>query len=549
MHSHIAKLISVGLLLASTICANAQAQKNIIQSGTVTPGHALSFVTDGVARDAGTATNGFLTAIGVMASGQAICQNSGPVTGAYQQICLGVTGTGGQITFGNFGGAPPGALTATINGNNYVFPFTPPATAVQGPNSTTVGNFATWNNTGGTLLANGTSPAGLTALNIYTPSGTGGQATSLQHRLDHMIFVKDYGAVCDFATNDTVAQQNAINEGVALGVAVRYTGTGLCVTTAPLQVNGVVDIGGTGQNGPGIFCNACGTGIKINWWLQVNIHDLGIGNVNSGNTDTGITVDCDSSCTAISSGNENSSSYFSNIIISGFLNGFHAIRGEMWMLTHSVINGTQSGGRPIWVENQFNTDHGDAEIDGTLIQGNGGPAIYQTSSGGLRVENNKILCSSCNRGYYLNLCSACFTGDLFIVGNSFEGVDASGSDDIRLVRQGATGSFGTITIVGNELSSGGGNCVTVPLDANGAWLTGLVIVGNVCATGGTTGTGFSIASTTGFVVADNVLQGNATTNFSSQINASATKCFIGPNPIIGTFSASTTAACSTLAPF
>jgi hypothetical protein len=362
------------------------------------------------------------------------------------------------------------------------------------------------------------------------------------------LFVKDYGAVCDFATNDTVAQQNAINQGVALGVAVRYTGTRLCVTTAPLTVSGVVDIGGTGAYGPGIFCNACGIAIKINWWLQVNIHDLGIGNAVSPNTDTGITLDCDASCTAISGGHENTSSYFSNILISGFLNGFHALKAEMWMLTHSIINGTQSGGRPIWVENQFNTDHGDSEIDGNLIQGNNGPAIYQTSSGGLRIENNKILCSNCNRGYYMNLCSGCNTGDLFIVGNSFEGVDLAGADDIRFVRAGTTGGFGTITIIGNELSSGG-NCVTVPLDANGPWLTGLTIVGNICGIGGTSSTGFSIASTTGFVVANNVVEGNATTNFSSKIDASATSCFIGPNPIIGVFTPSTTAACATLAPF
>ncbi len=148
------KLLALFLLLASPAFAQGNSVK---QSGHVTPGHVPMWTTNGVIGDGGTAVNGFLTSIGVVAVGPGICQTSGPITGPYQQICLGVTATGGQITFGNFGGAPVGNLVATINGNNYSFPFTPPATAVQGPISTTAGHFPCWNNNTGTLLSDCTT--------------------------------------------------------------------------------------------------------------------------------------------------------------------------------------------------------------------------------------------------------------------------------------------------------------------------------------------------------------------------------------------------------
>jgi hypothetical protein len=131
-------------------CA-AQAQQPIIQSGFATPGHALYFLTNGVAADAGTAASGFLTSIGVTAQGPGICQNSAPITGPYNQICLvaNSSGTGG-LTFTNFGGVAT-AFTISVNGVVYQFPFTGSGTI--GPPSTTLDDFACWNNTVGTLLS------------------------------------------------------------------------------------------------------------------------------------------------------------------------------------------------------------------------------------------------------------------------------------------------------------------------------------------------------------------------------------------------------------
>lgn len=148
------KLLAVGLLLASTLAAAAQTGTAVKQSGNITPGHAAYWVTNGVIADGGTAANGFLTSLGTVgntAFGQ--CHNSGPITGPYQEICLGATTSGGSvITALSFGGAPSPSLSLNIGGTIYPLPF-PSGGGVVGPATTTVGHLATWNNITGTLLA------------------------------------------------------------------------------------------------------------------------------------------------------------------------------------------------------------------------------------------------------------------------------------------------------------------------------------------------------------------------------------------------------------
>jgi len=87
------------------------------QTGHVTPGHVPMWTTNGVIQDGGTAFQGFLTSIGVTASGPSICANSGPVTGPYNEICIGATQTGGgTLSMFNYGGAT-GGLNFAVNGS------------------------------------------------------------------------------------------------------------------------------------------------------------------------------------------------------------------------------------------------------------------------------------------------------------------------------------------------------------------------------------------------------------------------------------------------
>lgn len=103
---------------------SAAPQTTVKQSGSVTPGHAVRWITNGVIADAGTATQGFLSSIGVTNNGgPGICLNTAPITQAYNQLCLQATTSGdAQISYNAFGGATAGGLTFQLNGVTTGFP-------------------------------------------------------------------------------------------------------------------------------------------------------------------------------------------------------------------------------------------------------------------------------------------------------------------------------------------------------------------------------------------------------------------------------------------
>lgn len=168
--------IAFALCLVSQ-AAFAQSGSAVKQSGNVTPGHVPMWTTNGIIQDGGTAFRGFLSSIGVTASGPGICQNSGPITGPYNALCFAPTSTGGGFTWYSYGGAS-GVPTFSINGTVYPFPFSSPG-GILGPLTTTVCDVSVWNNTVGTLLADsGISFCSQSAdLVLATPSGSSGSPT------------------------------------------------------------------------------------------------------------------------------------------------------------------------------------------------------------------------------------------------------------------------------------------------------------------------------------------------------------------------------------
>lgn len=70
---------------------------------------------------------------------------------------------GGLIAYNAYGGATPLPLYLNVNGTAYEFPFV--LSGVVGPPSSTIGNLAVWNNTTGTLLADGGPPGTVVAAN------------------------------------------------------------------------------------------------------------------------------------------------------------------------------------------------------------------------------------------------------------------------------------------------------------------------------------------------------------------------------------------------
>ncbi len=182
----------------------------------------------------------------------------------------------------------------------------------------------------------------------------------------------------------------------------------------------------------------------------------------------------------------------------------------------------------IYVANTLNPDHGDSQIINSTIQaGVTSTAIYQTSSGGLRVVNNKVLQASI--AFDLSLVDGATTGDLFFLDNSIELIVDIG---VRLRRLGTTGSFINVIIKGNEL--GGTLGVSVPVDASGVWLKNLVIADNVWL-GNASGTNIGVVlnALNGFVVSNNVMYSNKNGTLKVATGATADNGVVGPNIGVG----------------
>lgn len=147
------KPLSILALLASSALALAQP---VQQSGSVTAGHAVQWVGSGVIKDAGTASNGFLTSLGVTNNGgPGICvQSAAPTAAARNQLCLSVTTDGGsKLSSYSYGTATSAGFTFDINGVIQGFP------TVNLP--VAAGNLACFLNTSGTLTDCGASPTNL----------------------------------------------------------------------------------------------------------------------------------------------------------------------------------------------------------------------------------------------------------------------------------------------------------------------------------------------------------------------------------------------------
>ena len=87
-------------------------------------------------------------------------------------------------------------------------------------------------------LSTGVTDASLVT---YTPAGTGAVTTTVQTKLRETVSVKDFGAVGDGVTDDTVAIQNAI-DAISQGVVVFPAGT--YVTSADIDLKNNVSLHG-----------------------------------------------------------------------------------------------------------------------------------------------------------------------------------------------------------------------------------------------------------------------------------------------------------------
>ena len=172
--------LAAALLLPSV--AWGQSSPQVYQSRLMTSPHDLAKITrNGQISDAGgllgDASGRGVNPFAVQDNlGLGECFNSAATGGQYNAFCFGHDANGDAlITLDSYGGLANKGANARINGVTYPFPFIGPGSGVLGPNSTSVGDFALFNNTGGTLLKNAPAQgvAPLSAVAVYSAKGDG----------------------------------------------------------------------------------------------------------------------------------------------------------------------------------------------------------------------------------------------------------------------------------------------------------------------------------------------------------------------------------------
>lgn len=248
--------------------------------------------------------------------------------------------------------------------------------------------------------------------------------------------VKDFGCKGDGVTDDTVDFQLAIN---SCG-GVLFIEPGTYFTPGGLTISEPLYLQGFGMQSAIKIPQTCLTGLNVATAAQVTFKDFAIyGDPNVSNWSSLIYV--------APAGAFNQPSRFSNLyLVQGGI-GMKMANAAWWVIDGCFIDQPSQIG--VYVGNTENADDGDSTICNSLLSCPIGSAlaspIWQVSSGGLRVVNNKIIGGV--HGYVLELAPGAVTSDLIVVANSFE---LQGNDHLLGLPKDAA-HFANIIITGNQM--------------------------------------------------------------------------------------------------
>lgn len=228
-----------------------------------------------------------------------------------------------------------------------------------------------------------------------------------------------------------------------------------------------------------------------------------------------------------SGGVANSFSKINNCRFSKGWNQVYAPDAYAWEITGNYFSGAVNAG--VYFGNTTAVDDGDSTIERNVFSNLGASAssVYQTSSGGLRLLNNKM--NGGLYGYFLALDASAVTSILLITGNSIENQTHSG---IVLNNSAGSGGFSQVTIMGNQFGYQPYpiNC----LDPD-TFNTTMVIMANVivCGSAATTVAAITVTATPKCIVSHNVISGSGSTVEGILIGSSSTDCQVQGNVITG----------------
>lgn len=242
-----------------------------------------------------------------------------------------------------------------------------------------------------------------------------------------------------------------------------------------------------------------------------------------------------------SGGVANSFSKVNNCRFTRGWNQVYAPDAYAWEISGNYFSGAVNSG--VYVGNTTTPDDGDSIVAWNTFSGLGAAAssVYQVSSGGLRVENNKM--NGGLYGYLMDMAAGATTSILVVTGNSIESQTHSG---IRMLNTAGTGSMSQVIIDANQF---GYQPTPINLDASPGFIINGVISDNVivCASGATTTSAITVTAVPQCSIDDNVIYGSGTTVVGITIGSSSTNSQEGNNLIYGCVTSVSNATSNTVA--
>lgn len=435
-------------LMASAL---AQNQGNgVLQTGQVTPGHAAAWRANGVIGDAGgsngsaTLNSGYITALGITATGTPFCINDALINaaGGYHQFCIGANALGGGLlSYNPYGGASPLGININLNGTNYPFPGAGNGNVV-GPTSPTptVGDVAVWN--GGTTIKDGGLPTSTVATNaalvascasvsscqagvpVYSngvwradfsanlgapplwfvpETGTcaansrvsdGGSCVNTSGGDGNSFYAvfpaagaspMEWGPSGNGSTDDTAKIQAAVTWANTSGVPLVFDGIHKFLISTGLTGNGTPDIRGPASL-PGVYATTCPFGIIVNSNITAFSFTGASGSIDSICVQMATSAGLRASGAAISAGSPGTTNQTNfRITNNTILNPYDGILigGPTIDGTHQT-NGTYAGHNVVVNPSHYGIGHGLTSMTG--------------STAGTLLDANQIACFSANSG-------------------------------------------------------------------------------------------------------------------------------------------------------
>lgn len=332
--------------------------------------------------------------------------------------------------------------------------------------------------------------------------------------------------------NDAAVFQAALTEISATTQTLYIKGnTNLALGNATFTLNSSINIIGLGKRGSSTisWTGTAGTLFNIATAASVHFEDIQfLGPHTGAGTLMSPYVSTSTAGAIISlSGSAGVANSFSSFRKCSFVFGYNAI--DLQSAYTVDIDGCYFSGfanMGVNVSNTINEDAGDSTIQGCTF-GNSANAlacIHQTSSGGLRVINNKM--NTAQFGYKLQLAGSVGTSDLVIVGNSIENAGEAG---IGLFRTpGQTATFNNIVISSNQIAL----CQNgILMNSSEVFYSIAGLTGNVLSA--INAYGIILDNASDVTILGNVIAGNSGAITGININSAVEGAVISSNKITG----------------